>query len=605
MRDYRSLFPYLKPHLGLLGLAAACMLGSSLLKGVSIGMLVPLVDLVLLNRTGPLPAWLPGPLSRLAERFIALAPLPKLHAVVALVVLLFILKNLVLFAQTVLMNDTALRFLRDMREALYRQYHRLSLNFFTNERTGELVSRVTYDVSVLQNAVTEGLADLIYQTSQAVVFTAVLFTIDWRLSLVALVLVPAIGYPIVRIGKMLRKLGFIVQERMADISSRLIETIQGIRIIRAFTAEAAEEARFGSVNQQYYKANIRTVKRREALAGITELIGVVGGLFVLELGGRAVLAGELSPGTFAFFLGALLSLVQPLKKLGRLHSIHQQALTAARRVVDILQADPMVKEKPAAPPAPQFRREIRFEEVWFSYLPSETSAKTQEDRDVLRGVNLAVRAGEVVAIVGPSGAGKTTLVHLALRFYDPSRGRVTLDGVDLRDVSLGSLRRQIGLVTQEPFLFYDTVRANIAFGQPDAPLEAVVRAAQSANADRFIRKLPKGYETPVGELGFKLSGGERQRVALARAIFKDPPILILDEATSQLDSESEALIQEALDRLMKDRTALVIAHRLSTIRRADRIVVLDQGRVTQVGRHEELLEGSDLYRRLYKLQMAP
>lgn len=600
MRDYRKIFPYLKPHLGLLGLAAACMVGSSLLKGISLGMLVPLVDLVLLDRTVTLPVWLPAQVSGRLERFLSWGPAAKLHGVVLLVVLLFLLKNLILFFQTVLMNDTALRFLRDLRGALYRKYQTLSLSFFTGGRTGELASRVTYDVSVLQNAITEGLTDLIYQSSQVALFTAVIFAIDWRLSLVALVLIPAIAYPIVRIGKVLRKLGFLVQERMADLSSRLIETLQGIRILRAFTAERFETERFEAVNQQYYKANLRTVKRREALAGVTEIIGVAGGLVVLEVGGRAVLEGKFSPGTFVFFLGALLSLVQPLKKLGRLYSIHQQGLTAARRVVGILETPPAVEESPRAIRLPALSREIRFEGVWFRYPPREGS----ESRQVLRGVELSVRAGEVVALVGSSGAGKTTLVNLLLRFYDPTQGRVTIDGVDLREVTLQSLREQIGLVTQDPFLFHDTVRANIGFGRPDPPLAQVIRVAEAANADQFIRRLPQEYETPVGELGFRLSGGERQRVAIARALFKDPPILILDEATSQLDSESEALVQEALERLMRGRTALVIAHRLSTVRRADRIVVLDQGRIAEMGRHETLLEGSKIYRRLYQQQLV-
>ena len=594
MRTYLKFWPYLKPHAGLLGLAAACMLVSSLLKGVSVAMLVPLVDLVFLDQTATLPAWLPPFVSIRLEPLLSLGMLTKLHAVVAVVFVLFVIKNLVLFAQTVLMNDTAMRFLRNTRVALYRQYQRLSMNFFTTERTGELVSRVTFDVPVLHNTIIEGLTDLIYHGSQVVMFTAVIFWIDWRLSLVALVLMPALGYPIVRIGKMLRKLGFMVQERMADLSASLVETLQGMRIIKAFTAESSETDRFNSINQQFYKANIRTVKRREALAGITELIAVLGGLFVLEVGSRSVMAQEISLGTFVFFLGALFSLIAPLKKLSRLYALHQQALTAAERVVAIMETEPAVEEKTDAVEAPVFRRQIRFDEVWFRY----------DERDVLKGVDLTVQAGEVVAIVGASGAGKTTLMNLLLRFYDPTKGRITLDGLDLKEVSLHSLRRQIGLVTQDPFLFHDSVRANIAFGHPDASLGAIQRAAKAANADRFIQLLPQRYDTPVGELGFKLSGGERQRIAIARAIFKDPPILILDEATSQLDSESEALVREALERLVQDRTVFVIAHRLSTIRKASRIIVLDQGRVVEMGRHEELIEGSPVYRRLYELQVA-
>ncbi|MBI3616255.1 MAG: ABC transporter ATP-binding protein [Candidatus Omnitrophica bacterium] len=596
VRIYRKLIPFLKPHAGLFGWACLCMLAASLFNGVSLFMLVPLVDVVLLNRPIQLPPWFPAWAASGIQTFSRWPSMTKLHLVVGLALALFLLKNLAIFAQTVLMNEVALKFLRDIRDGLYRQYQRLSLDFFSGERTGELVSRITYDVSVLQNSLTEGLSDLVYQSSQVLFFVVTLVAINWRLALVVLVLLPAMGYPVVQIGKVLRKLGRIVQERMADLNSRLIETIQGIRIIKAFTAETAEAERFAKINQAYTKANFSTVKRQEALGGITELIGIVGGLFVLEVGARAVLHGSLSPGTFILFLGALLSLTQPVKKLSRIYSINQQAMTAAGRVVEILEHPPLVTDASGASPLSRFKREIRFDGVWFQYR--------DQDRVILQGVDLTIRSGEVVAIVGSSGCGKTTLVNLIPRFYDPVKGRVTIDGADLRAVTLDSLRRQVGLVTQDPFLFHDTVRANIAFGDPSASLDSVIRAAQAANADPFIRRLPAGYDTPVGELGARLSGGERQRIAIARALLKDPPILILDEATSQLDSESEALVQEALERLMNGRTVFLISHRLSTIRNVDRIIVLDQGRVAEVGRHEDLLQESPVYRRLYEFQVA-
>lgn len=598
MRNYLRLWLFLKPHAPLLGWAAFCMVLSSLLNGISLGMLVPLVDFVLLNRPVHLPAAVPPAAVHAMEWFQALAPLTRLNVLAAAVTVLFLLKNLVSFFQTVFMDTVALQFLRDIRNGLYRHYQRLSQDFFSGERTGELVSRITYDVSVLQNTITEGLSHLVYQSTQVVVFAMMILAIDRKLAILALLLLPAIGYPIVRIGKVLRKLGVIVQQRMADLNSQLIETLQGMRIVKAFTAEQAEMERFAAINQSYMKANLRTVKRREALAAITEMISMMGGVAVMGVGGRAVLQGQLSPGTVVLFLAALLSLYQPVKKLSRLHSTHQQALTAAKRVLEILDLQPSVREVPNAPALPRFRRELRFENIAFRY-PGD------ESRWVLQGLEFGVRAGEVVAIVGASGAGKSTLVHLLLRFYDAEKGRITLDGTDLRTVSLASLRGQIGLVTQEPFLFHDSVRSNIAFGRPEASLEEVQQAAHAANADLFIHRLPQGYDTPVGDLGYKLSGGERQRIAIARALLKDAPILVLDEATSQLDSESELLVQEALERLMRGRTVLVIAHRFSTIRKADRIVVLDQGRIAEVGRHEQLLEGSALYRRLYELQVAP
>ena len=594
MKNYLKLWPYLKTHLGLLGWASICMVASSILQGVSLAMLVPLLEVVVYKRTLALPGWLPDSLVAVANWFQAQSAPAQLYWIIAAVVVLSILKSTFLYLQTVLMSDVAMRFLRDIREGLYRHYQKLSVDFFSGERTGELVSRITYDVAVLHNSLTEGITDAIYQTSQVVVFAGMALILDWKLSLITFLLLPAMGYPIIRIGKMLRKLSSMVQERMADMNVHLIEAFQGVRIIKSNTAEARAADRFVRINRDYYKANLRTVKRQEALGAITELVGTGGALVVLAIGGRSVLSGELNFGQFALFLASLVSLTRPFKRLGRLHSINEQALSAANRVAETLEIRPSVEDRPGAAPLPPFRHEIRYEEVWFRY----------EDRFVLQGVDLAVSKGEVVAIVGSSGAGKTTLVNLLLRFYDPTRGRVTMDGRDLRDASLGSLRSRIGLVTQEPFLFHGSIRANISFARPEASEEEVVRAAQAANADGFIRRLPSGYDTPVGELGIKLSGGERQRIAIARALLKDPPILVLDEATSQLDSESETLVQEALERLMKGRTVFVIAHRFSTIRNADRIVVLDKGRIAEAGRHEELLAGSPLYRRLYELQIA-
>lgn len=595
MNIYRKLFPYLKPHLTLLSLAWGCMVISSLLEGISLWMLVPLLDVVVLKGPLKLPGWFPPAGVSFLKRFQELDPVVRLHLVIGTVAALFLLKAITQFSQATLMNDVSLRFLRNIREGLYRQYLRLSLDFFSDKRSGELLSRITYDVSVIQNTITEGVTDLVYQSARVVVLTFLVFIIDWRLALVALVLLPAVGYPILRIGKALRKLGLLAQQRMADLTSHLIETLQGIRIIKAFTAEAKEEKIFSEINQQYYKANVKTVKRQEALSGVTELIAMVGALVALEIGGRAVLRGELSFGTIATFLAALLSLNQPFKRLSRLHSINQQALTAARRVVDILDTRPSVVDPPQAKAFPGFHREIRFEGVWFQY----------DERPILRGMDLSIQKGEIVAIVGHSGCGKTTLVNLIPRFYDPTKGKIAIDGVDLKTIGLSFLREQIGIVTQEPFLFHDTIRANIAFGRPSASEEEIMKAARAANADSFIRRFPKGYDASVGDLGGRLSGGERQRVAIARALLKDPPILILDEATSQLDSESEALVQEALERLMAGRTVFVIAHRLSTIRHVDRIIVLDEGRIAEAGSHEELLKDSALYRRLYELQVAP
>ena len=383
---------------------------------------------------------------------------------------------------------------------------------------------------------------------------------------------------------------------MAEINATLVESFSGIGVIKAFMLEAVKFVTFQQQNLAYYKANVRTVKRMAALGSITEVIGAVGGLGMLVIGGQRVLSGRLSAGLFAFFIASLISMVNPFKRLSRLHSVNQQAAGAAERVLEILHTQPTVQEVPGAVALGPFGRGIQFDRVAFRYGASGPA--------VLTGMALQVQRGEMVAIVGPSGAGKTTLVNLIPRFYDPSEGRVLVDGVDIRQVTLPSLRSQIGIVTQETFLFHDTVGANIAFGAPGATEERIVLAAKAANAHEFIARTPQGYDTVIGERGLKLSGGERQRIAIARAILRNPPVLILDEATSQLDTASEHLVQEALERLMAGRTAFVIAHRLSTVRRASRIVVLEGGRIVEQGRHDELIQRGGLYQRLCELQFA-
>jgi len=593
---YRHLWPYLRPHVPQFALACACMAGASVFKGVSLGMVVPLVDTVL-SRTGiPVkPGW-PSALQRLAAWLNGIEPGTLLLGIAVTAFAALIFKAAFEFLREYLMNDVALQVLRSIRNALYGHLLGLSHDYFAEAKTGTLVSRVTYDVSVIQNSLTEGLADFFKQLLEVVVMTTILFALDWRLACVTLLLFPAIAFPIVRLGKILRKIGIDVQERMAQINSTLIESFSGISVIKAFLLERVKRDTFERQNLAYYKANVRTVKRMSALGVVTELIGTGGGLAVMVLGGQRVLAGQLSFGEFVFFLGALVSLVQPFKRLSRIHAVNQQALGAAQRVLEVLRTAPTVRDADGAAALPPVARAIRFEAVGVRYPSAAEPA--------VRDVTLEVPRGALVAIVGPSGAGKTTLVNLLPRFYDPTTGRVLVDGHDLRHVTLASLRAQIGIVTQETFLFHDTVRANIAFGDLTAGEVAIVAAAKAASAHDFIQRLSRGYDTVIGERGLKLSGGERQRLAIARAILRNPPILVLDEATSQLDTESERLVQEALERLMAGRTAFVIAHRLSTVRRADRIVVLDRGLVTAIGRHEQLLVSSALYRRLCELQFG-
>ena len=594
---YRELLPYLKPHWPRFALACLCMALAQLFNGASLGMLVPLVDRVLAHAPIPIrPGW-PVEIQHLAAWLNGLAPVVVLRGVAVIGLAALGIKATFGFFQNYLMNDVALRVLRDIRNALYRHLMGLSLDYFTETRAGALVSRVTYDVSVIQNSLTEGLADFVQQLIQVGIMTTVLFTLDWKLACGALVLFPAIAFPIVRLGKILRKIGVTVQERMAEINSTLIESFAGVGVIKAFLLERLKTDTFQQQNLAYYKANVRAVKRMAGLGAITEVVGTTGGLVVLVFGAERVMTGQLSPGLFTLFIASLASLVSPFKRLSRIYSVNQQAMGAAQRVLEVLHTEPTVRETPGVAPLPRFSQTLQFDQVSFKYPSSEGW--------VLRDLSCEVRRGEFVAIVGPSGAGKTTLVNLLPRFYDPLEGHVRLDGVDVREGTLRSLREQIGIVTQETFLFHDSIRANIAFGKEGATSAELEAAARAANAHDFILRMPQGYETVIGERGLKLSGGERQRVAIARALLRNPAILILDEATSQLDAESERLVQEALERLTQGRTAFVIAHRLSTVRRADRILVLDRGRIVETGRHEALIARPDgLYRRLCELQFG-
>jgi subfamily B ATP-binding cassette protein MsbA len=394
------------------------------------------------------------------------------------------------------------------------------------------------------------------------------------------------------VGKVLRRLSKSSQEKMADINSLLVETFIGVRIVRAFCAEDKEKSKFNRQNQDYYKLAMKSIKRVLILSNATELIGVAMALFIILYGGRQVIGGTLSFGAFALFMAALLSLIRPFKKLSQVNSIMQQALAASRRIYEVLDMVPSIKEVADAVKLPGFKNRVVFEDVCFSYA----------DQEILKNINLEVKKGEILAIVGPSGVGKTTMADLIPRFYDPKKGRILIDGVDIKNVTFQSLRQQIGIVTQEIILFNDTIGANIAYGKPDATQEEIEQAAAQAHAFDFISNLPLGYGTVIGDRGMKLSGGERQRIAIARALLKNPPILILDEATSQLDSESERLVQVALDRLIQGRTVFIIAHRLSTVKNAHTIVVLDKGRIIQQGTHSDLISRDGLYRRLYQMQ---
>lgn len=594
MGSYFRLLGFVKPYKRTLVFAIIAMLVSSFFEVAQLSMMVPLADKVLTNKKIIVPKELPPFLSNIIDSINNSDPLKLLYLMSIIVVFLFIFKGIFNFLQSYLMSDIGQRVVRDLRSKVYAKLQDLSLDYFIKRRSGELISRITNDVKLIENAASYGLTDMVFQSFQVILFTFLVFYIHWKMALTALVILPLISLPIVFVGKVLKRLSGRSQEKMADINSLLVETISGVRIVKAFCTEKTEVNKFMSHNQAYYKITMKSIKRMLFLAPFTEIIGVFGGIFVFIWAGKEVIEGRLSFGVFGLFLGALLSMIRPFKKLSQVHSMNQQAIAAANRIYEVFDSKPSVKEAQSPIQLKPVREKIVFEGVDFQY----------DNNQVLKDINLEVKAGQIIAIVGPSGTGKSTLVDLIPRFYDPMKGAIRIDGVDIRNVSFKSLRAQIGIVTQETILFNDTVKSNIAYGEQEVNFEKVVEAAKKAGAHDFIMNMPKGYDTFIGDRGYKLSGGERQRLAIARAILRNPPILILDEATSQLDSASERIVQNAINEVISGRTVFIVAHRLSTTRNADKIVVMEKGKIEEVGTHQELLARGGLYKLLYDMQQV-
>ena len=514
-----------------------------------------------------------------------------------LIVSTYLAKGVGSYFSAFLMTDIGQRVVRDIRDRLFRHILDQSAAFFSRRTVGQLMSRITNDVGQVQQAVSETIGDLLREGLSALGYVGVMFYFEWRLALVSMVGAPLVVYPLVRLGQRVRRSTRRSQEELEHLSHITVEAFAGHRIVKAFGAERHETNRFAAASDRLYRTYLKITSAVAVLPPIMELLGGFVVVALLWYGRQRIAQGMTTTGDFLAFIAAAFMLYTPVKRLSRVNANLQQAIAAATRIFEMLDTHSEVRERPAARSLPALSRSIEFKDVSFAY--DDGAGKT-----VLKNVSFTARAGQVIALVGLSGAGKTTLVNLLPRFYDVTGGAILIDGSDIRDVTLKSLRQQIGIVTQETVLFDDTIANNIAYGQPDASREAIEAASRAAHAHEFVQTLPDKYETRIGERGQRLSGGQRQRLAIARALLKNSPILILDEATSSLDAESELLVQDALATLMRNRTSFVIAHRLSTVRRADAIVALEKGRVAEIGRHEELLaRPMGVYAKLYALQI--
>jgi len=510
------------------------------------------------------------------------------------VVLIYFLRGLGMYGQDYLMNYVGENIIKDLRNELYDRIQDLPIAFFHKEQTGVLMSRITNDVNIIKTMVSTAVTGSLKDSFTILGLTFVIFYRDWKMALFAFIILPVAFFPIVEFGRRVRRISTGWQEAMADLNSFLHETFAGNKIVKAFGMESYEKKRFFNKTLDLFKLEMKGVIARSLSSPIMEFLGGLGIAFIIWYGGYKVITGSSTAGTFFSFMAAVLMLYDPVKKLSGLNNAIQQGLAAADRVFDIIETEPDIKERVDPITIKRGPHRVTFENVYFKY----------DDVMVLKNINLDVNAGEVLALVGMSGGGKTSLVNLIPRFYEVTRGAIRIDGIDIRDVSISSLRDQMGIVTQEPILFNDSIRNNIAYGKWDATDKEIIEAAEAAYAYDFIQSFPNKFDTNIGELGGRLSGGEKQRICIARALLKDAPILILDEATSSLDAEAEMLVQKALENLMKGRTTFVIAHRLSTIDYADRIVVIVNGRVEEEGRQEELISMQGEFFKLYQMQYS-
>lgn len=566
----KKIFRLTKPYWSLIALSGLMSLVVSGVNGGLAWLVKPALDGIFLEKDA---------------RLLAILPVA--------VLLLYFLKGSFSFFQSYLMRAVGAKLVRDMRNRLFGHLMYLPVGHYKKESTGSILSRVTNDIGTLQNLLGHSIKDLFVEGATVVVLLAVAFYRRWDLALMAITVLPAAVYGSGRLGRRLKKISKRVQQKISVITEYLTESFGGIKMIKVFCREHDTINKFEKKNQDFYREIIRSSRLIEFTSLFMEIIGGLGIAFVLWYGGRLVIKGVITPGAFFSFLAAIFMVYTPVRRLALLNNAIQQARASLERIFEVESRE---RERDGNATILPIREYIEFRNVSFTYPGVKY--------DVLKDINLSIRRGEIAAIVGKSGVGKTTLVDLLPRFHDSSKGAIFIDGIDISMATLKSLRNQIGVVSQDVILFNDTVKNNIAFGMPDAKDDEIMSAAEAAYAHEFISGLPQGYETVIGERGVRLSGGQRQRLSIARAILKNPPILILDEATSSLDTESEIMVQKALENLMENRTTFVIAHRLSTIRRATRIIVLDKGRIVESGTHEELIRTGGIYKRLYELQFS-
>ena len=572
MKNYVRLLGYIKPHIGRLIEAIICII---IAAGANL--------------------YLPWIIKDMIDKVLAEKDMQMLNVISIGIVVTFFIRGIFYYGQSYLVSFVGQRVIIDVRDVLFKKFQRLPLSYFDRHQTGEIMSYITNDVAALQNALVDRLIELVTESSIFIGSLVMMVLLDWKLSLLTLITVPLVGQAMKIFGRKLKSSGTVIQERLADITATMQESIAAVRVVKSFGREDFEIERFHRQNELNFRAEMKNNQLMSLLTPTVEFLAALAVTVIVWFGGYEVVNGVITAGALVAFLTYAVNLANPVKRISRVYGAIQKAMAGADRVFAIMDLPETIANHPDAKELPPVKGEVVFDDVTFAY---------KEGANALSHVSLAASPGQMVAFVGPSGAGKSTIANLIPRFYDVSSGAIRIDGSDVREVTMESLRRQIGIVPQETMLFSTTVRENIRYGRLDATEEEIVQAAKDANAHDFIMALPEGYDTKIGERGLNLSGGQRQRIAIARAILKDPRILILDEATSALDTESEKIVQAALDRLMVGRTSFVIAHRLSTVFNADQIYVIDGGRIHEHGTHEELLAAGGLYSNLYNIQFS-